>query len=172
GCAANEITVVVPPNAAAVVALSKVSAFMRPEAESCSMWLWLPTPPGSTSLPRASISCLPLSRPSPIAAILPPRMPTSAGKLSGAGATVRPRITRWKGCMVPPVIPGRRAAASPESIATEYSVSYGLANIATVVFMDSGLLASLGPGMTDARHAPARYLRKRRLHHRGDAVHR
>ena len=38
-CAANEITVVVPPKAAAVVALSKVSAFIKPEADNCSMWL-------------------------------------------------------------------------------------------------------------------------------------
>ena len=59
-CAANEITVVVPPNAAAVVALSNVSAFIRPEADSCWMWQWLSTPPGSTSLPRASISRLAL----------------------------------------------------------------------------------------------------------------
>ena len=47
---------VVPPRAAAVVALSKVSAFIRPEAESCSMCAWLSTPPGSTNLPRALIS--------------------------------------------------------------------------------------------------------------------
>jgi hypothetical protein len=49
---------VVPPNAADRVALSKVSAFMMPAAESCSIWAWASTPPGSTSLPVASISLL------------------------------------------------------------------------------------------------------------------
>src|SRR5215831_16049304 len=57
--AAKEITVVVPPNAAEAVALSNVSAFMMPAAERCSIWLWLSTPPGRTTLPRASISRFP-----------------------------------------------------------------------------------------------------------------
>ena len=47
---------VVPPKAAETVALSNVSAFTMPAADSCSIWAWLSTPPGSTSLPRASIS--------------------------------------------------------------------------------------------------------------------
>ena len=58
---------VVPPNAAEVVALSNVSAFTMPAAESCSIWQWLSTPPGSTSLPRASISRPAGPSPRPIA---------------------------------------------------------------------------------------------------------
>ena len=42
---------VVPPNAAETVALSNVSALRMPAAETCSMWAWLSTPPGSTSFP-------------------------------------------------------------------------------------------------------------------------
>jgi hypothetical protein len=41
------------------------------------------------------------------------------------------------------VIPGRREAANPESIAT------GHAGSAPTGVMDSGFLATLGPGMTD-----------------------
>ncbi len=99
--AANEITVVVPPSAADAVALWNVSAFISPEAESCSMWAWLSTPPGSTSLPVASISRRPASRPRPIAAIVSPNMPTSASTVSVAVTSVPPRITRSKGCMAP-----------------------------------------------------------------------
>src|SRR5438105_4070205 len=32
-----------------------------PAAETCSIWAWLSTPPGSTSFPRASIRCATLS---------------------------------------------------------------------------------------------------------------
>src|SRR4029079_7566838 len=63
-------------------------------------------------------------------------------------------------------------AASPESIATEYSVLYGLANIATVVFMDSGISTAARPAVTEECDVLARSPRPRRLHHRGDAVHR
>ena len=62
------------------------------------MWPWLSTPPGSTSLPRASISLLALVEPfgrSPRPSS--PRMPTSALKLSVAVATVPPRITQIEG---------------------------------------------------------------------------
>src|SRR5215208_4176086 len=45
------------------------------------------------------------------------------------------------------VIPGRAAGASPESITTALSRLYRT-NTETVGVMDSGLLASLGPGMT------------------------
>src|ERR1043166_2528269 len=175
-CAANEITVVVPPNAAAVVALSNVSAFIRPDADNCSMWLWLSTPPGSTSLPRASISRLPLSSPSAIAAMVVPRMPRSAFMASVAVATVPPRITRSKVCMISPRHSGARAPspASPESIATSFSVLYGPATVETAVVMDSGLVSAGRPGMTSREcHAcHARYFCPRRLHHRGDAVQR
>ncbi len=95
------MTVVVPPNAAEAVALWNVSAFISPEAESCSIWQWLSTPPGITSLPRASISRRPWSRPPPIAATVSPRMPTSASAVSVAVTNVPPRITRSKACMVP-----------------------------------------------------------------------
>ena len=36
-----------PEPAAETVALSNVSAFTTPAAESCSMWAWLSTPPGA-----------------------------------------------------------------------------------------------------------------------------
>src|SRR6267142_858329 len=51
--AAKQITLVVPPKAAEVVALSNVSALTMQAAESCSICAWLSTPPGRTSLPRA-----------------------------------------------------------------------------------------------------------------------
>src|SRR5437588_778295 len=68
-CAANEMTLVVPPNAAERLALSNVSALSTPAAETCSMWAWLSTPPGSTSLPDASISRSPAASPCPIATL-------------------------------------------------------------------------------------------------------
>src|ERR1041385_2163595 len=46
------------------------------------------------------------------------------------------------------VIPGRRAAASPESITTKRAVFKQLRNIESVVFMDSGLAPPARPGMT------------------------
>ncbi len=48
--AAKQMTVVVPPKAAAVVALSKVSALTMPAAERCSIWACASMPPGSTNL--------------------------------------------------------------------------------------------------------------------------
>src|SRR2546423_13844954 len=53
-------------------------------------------PPGSTSLPRASISSRPFPRLAPSADILPPEMPISAENTSAAVATVPLRITRSK----------------------------------------------------------------------------
>ncbi len=92
--AANGITVVVPPNAAETVALSNVSAFMMPAADSCSIWAWLSTPPGSTSLPRASISRLAAGSPRPMAAMVSPEMATSASNTSVVVATRPPRMIR------------------------------------------------------------------------------
>src|SRR3954463_15534909 len=92
--AANGITVVVPPNAAEVVALANVSALTRPDAESCSMWQWLSTPPGSTSLPEASTSRRPAGSFWPTATIPSPRTATSAANEPVAVATVPPRTTR------------------------------------------------------------------------------
>src|SRR3954452_24385608 len=63
--AANEITLVVPPKAAETVALSNVSAFTMPAADSCSIWAWLSTPQGTTSLPRSGISRRAAARPRP-----------------------------------------------------------------------------------------------------------
>ena len=53
----------VPPIAAEAVAVAKVSAFISPDAVSCSMWQWLSTPPGRTSRPDASISAAPGGEP-------------------------------------------------------------------------------------------------------------
>ena len=52
-CTAKSMIVVVPPQAAAVVPLSKVSEALVPPNGS-SMWVWQSTPPGMTYLPVAS----------------------------------------------------------------------------------------------------------------------
>ena len=50
-----------------------------------------------------------------------------------------------------PVIPGRAKGASPETITTRSEAPLLLSSdAAKVVAMDSGRLASLGPGMTSA----------------------
>jgi hypothetical protein len=92
--AANGITVVVPPSAAEVVADWNVSAFIRPEAASCSMWQWLSTPPGVTIRPLASISLRPIGRSRAIATIVSFVMPTSASNTAVSVATRPPLITR------------------------------------------------------------------------------
>src|SRR3954449_13447793 len=51
-CAANGITVVLPPKAAETVALSKVSAFMMPAADNCSIWGMPWGPPRRAGAPR------------------------------------------------------------------------------------------------------------------------
>jgi hypothetical protein len=58
------------------------------------MWQWLSTPPGSTSLPRASISLAPAGKSRPIAAIVWPSMATSAANTAEDVATVPPRSTK------------------------------------------------------------------------------
>ena len=88
------MTVVVPPNAAAVVALSKVSALTMPAADSCSMWAWASMPPGNTSLPLASISVAPAARLRPMAAMAPSWMPISASNSSTAVPTRPARMTQ------------------------------------------------------------------------------
>ena len=47
-------TIVLPPNAAARVPLSKSSAITMPGPDGCERCTWLSMPPGSTSLPVAS----------------------------------------------------------------------------------------------------------------------
>ncbi len=93
-CGEKQITQVVPPNAADVVALSNVSALAVPSARGCSIWQWLSTPPGMTSLPVASISRSAGPSALPNAAILPPWMPTSHKLLSVAVTTVPLRMIR------------------------------------------------------------------------------
>src|SRR5262245_4573892 len=83
--------VVTPPHAAAAVPDSKSSAVRVPPR---SRSVWTSTPPGSTWSPRASISLVPGSRCSPMLAMRPLRMPTSATKLSVAVAINPPRITK------------------------------------------------------------------------------
>src|SRR5215469_16881594 len=63
------MTVVVPPKAADVVALSKLPALRSPAPDICSMRACESTPPGVTIRPAASISVMPVSRCSPIAAM-------------------------------------------------------------------------------------------------------
>ena len=57
------MTVVVPPTAAEALPLAKLSAFTVGPPRGSSIWVWLSMPPGSTSLPVASISFAPAPRP-------------------------------------------------------------------------------------------------------------
>ena len=51
--------------------LSQLSALSKPDADICSIWAWLSTPPGSTSRDDASISRAPAGSPLPIAEMMP-----------------------------------------------------------------------------------------------------
>ena len=55
GWTAKSMIVVVPPNAAARVPVSKVSLAKVPPKGSC-MWVWMSIPPGMTHLPVASMT--------------------------------------------------------------------------------------------------------------------
>jgi hypothetical protein len=57
----------VPPIAAERVAVSNVSAFIRPMPDICSIWQWGSTPPGVMISPSASMSPAPV-KPLPMAA--------------------------------------------------------------------------------------------------------
>ncbi len=85
-------TMVLPPNAAARVPLSKSSAIVMPGPEGCAKCTWLSMPPGSTSRPVASTISAAAPRSLPSAAMRPPAMPTSQAKVSAAVATVPPRM--------------------------------------------------------------------------------
>ncbi len=91
---ANGMTVVLPPHAAEIVPLRKSSAHTAPRYSGCSRWQWLSMPPGSTSLPAASISSLPAASISPSATIHPFVTPMSQVKTSAAVATVPWRTTK------------------------------------------------------------------------------
>src|SRR5262249_52084069 len=84
---------VTPPHAAPAARDWKSSP-VRVPPRSRSRWVWTSTPPGSTWSPRASISLVPGSRCSPMLAMRPLRMPTSATKLSVAVAINPPRMTK------------------------------------------------------------------------------
>ena len=86
--------VVVPPHSAERVPDSKSSAVSRPVELVWAMWQWLSMPPGSTSLPRASMTSAALLRSSARATIRPSLTPTSAAKVSAAVATVPPLTIR------------------------------------------------------------------------------
>lgn len=95
---AKSTMVVVPPQAAARVPVSKVSAAYVPP-NGISMWVWPSTPPGMTYLPVASMvrSALQLSAASvpwaASAAMRPPSTRTSAWISSDAVMTRPPRMT-------------------------------------------------------------------------------
>src|ERR1051326_560910 len=86
---AKSMSVVVPPQAAARVPVSKSSELVVPP-NGMSRCVWTSMPPGKTYLPLASIVFLARSRGnlSPMATILPPSMPTSAWVVSLAVTTV------------------------------------------------------------------------------------
>ena len=98
-CTAKSKMVVVPPQAAALVPVSKVSEANVPPKGS-SMWVWTSTPPGTTSLPVASMTSAPCSAAAAMAlpgrstaSILSPSMSTSAGSAPVAVTTVPPLIS-------------------------------------------------------------------------------
>src|SRR5882724_9066214 len=93
---AKGMTVVVPPQAADVVPERKSSHVVCPSQGCWSMWQWLSTPPGVTSLPVASIVCSALPRSSPSATTRPPCTAISQRMTSPAVATVPLRIRRSK----------------------------------------------------------------------------
>src|SRR5436305_2940189 len=90
---AKSTSVVVPPNAAARVPVSKSSDDVVPP-NGISRWVWQSMPPGMTYIPVASIT---RSAPSPIpertAAIRSPSISTSAFVVSRAVTTVPFRIS-------------------------------------------------------------------------------
>src|SRR5947208_771799 len=82
---AKSTIVVVPPNAAAVVPVSKSSDAIVPPNGS-SMWVWTSMPPGIRYLRLASIRFAPAAlSPVPIAATFSPSVSTSALYVSAAG---------------------------------------------------------------------------------------
>jgi len=88
------MTVVVPPQAAARVPVSKSSAMRTGGAMGWSRWQWASTPPGVTTRPAASISVLPAPSEVPNCTMRPPVMPMSASKVSLAVATRARRTTK------------------------------------------------------------------------------
>ena len=92
-CRQNGSTMVLPPNAAERVPVSKSSAMTMPGPEGWARCTWLSMPPGSTSLPRGVDD---LARFAEILRRAPRScrslMPTSQAKVSDAVATVPPRI--------------------------------------------------------------------------------
>ena len=98
-CVAKSTMVVVPPQAAARVPVSKVSDANVPPNGS-SMWVWTSTPPGTTSLPVASITSAPCSAAAAMslpgrstASTCSPSMRTSARSAPVALTTVPPLIS-------------------------------------------------------------------------------
>ena len=94
-CTAKSMIVVVPPKAAALVPVSKVSEANVPPNGS-SMWVCASMPPGMTYLPVASMICAPSTagaKPgAKSAAIVSPSTSTSAAWDPVAVTTVRPVI--------------------------------------------------------------------------------
>src|SRR5438309_2623901 len=90
---AKSTIVVVPPQAAAAVPVSKSSAENVPP-KGMSRWVCASMPPGITYRPDASITVsAPASRPRPTAATDSPSTSTSAATVSPAVTTVPPRIS-------------------------------------------------------------------------------
>src|SRR6266850_1498816 len=143
---------------------------MTPIEESCSMWQWLSTPPGSTSLPAASMVRLPLS-PLPISAMRSPWIPTSARNVFSAVATVPRRITRSRAMrgfsynfrVVLGREHGKNRTAAAHS-ATEAVLRPGRAALEA----DDGRERDRADGAREARH-PACRAARRGPDHAGDA---
>ena len=129
-CTAKSMIVVVPPQAAARVPVSKSSEATVPPKGS-SMWVWPSTPPGTTSLPVASrTSSAPRSAASAgsepgasRATMVSPSTSTSMGWAPVAETTVPPLISsdisglrpcRWDPADRNP--PGRRLQATREAV--------------------------------------------------------
>ena len=94
-CAANEMTVVVPPKAAAVGgALEGVGVHQAGGGKLLDMGVAVDAAGQHQLAARVDLAWRPGGRSRPIAAIVSPPMATSAGHVSVAVATVPPRITR------------------------------------------------------------------------------
>src|SRR5712691_11465479 len=113
-CSAKSTIVVVPPNAAAVVPVSNVSAEDVPP-NGISMCVWTSIPPGSTYLPVASIteSACAMEPGAATAAIVSPSTSTSEANAPVAATTVPPLIKMLTA--VPPARPRTRPCSAPGS---------------------------------------------------------
>src|SRR5215472_13355144 len=107
---AKSTMLVVPPNAAARVPVSKSSAEVVPP-NGMSRWVWTSMPPGITYIPAASITAAPLAgMAGRTSRMRPPSIRTSADLISVAVTTVPLRMSTSG--MTGPLLPTLRREAA------------------------------------------------------------